>query len=122
MPETHDLGRLYVHMQRYPDLTDWEMPVRMPRFTEGATSYELEHPYRTGRARSFRCGWSRWFLVVGRWSKEGMDEGERLDQALLKREMDALPEELREWPGPPPLESEHHDVVTVLHWPEEHAS
>lgn len=121
MPETHDLGRLYVHAQRYPDLTDWEMPVRMPRFTEAATSYELEHPFRTGRARSFRLLWSRWFIVVGWWSKEGMDEGERLDQALLKRDMDSPLEEMREWPGPPPP-PEPHDVVTVLHWPEGHAS
>jgi hypothetical protein len=118
--ETHDWGRLYWYVQRYPRVPRNERTVRMPLITESALAYEVEAPFRTGRGRSFRLWPTRWALLVGLWSREGAeDQVDRLREELemVTRDMKAEAEELRDWRAP--AQPELPDGVTIIHWPQE---
>lgn len=99
--ETHDLGRLYWHLHRYPDLSDWELPIRQPIFTELAWAYEVDPPYRVGHGRIFRFWPSHNAVVFGIWSKSGStdaDDAFNVGRAVGRREMlDVGALEIQEW-------------------------
>lgn len=59
MPNTHDIGRLFWHLQRYPR----HVPYRP---VEKATIGEIEPPFRTAKGVAFRVLWRG--AVVGWWS------------------------------------------------------
>lgn len=65
MPETHDLGPLYVSHMRY--LHKKAAPV----LAERGTTHEIEHPWRRGRALVFRVPFTLLGLVVGLWGRPG---------------------------------------------------
>lgn len=120
MPNTHDIGRFYWHVQRYPDLRDFEMPVPMPRFTEPAYTNELEEPYRVGEGRAFRLWPTRWAIVLGIWFPTRRLETEALMNATSGRNLPTALTEIKQWPGQPSEEipDELADSVGVISYVE----
>lgn len=101
MPETHDFKplRIYFHWMRYPDLRHLDIAMRMPWFTERATAYETELPYRTGRGRTFRFWPSHRAIVFGRWglAPVDVDEAAALFGANGGREYPVTVADIEQW-------------------------
>lgn len=74
MPETHDLGRLYLTHMRY--LTRKGMPL-----AERGWSTEVEDPFRRGRCLVLRVPFTKFGIVLGLWGRAG-DEDSRLAEAI----------------------------------------
>jgi hypothetical protein len=110
VPQTHDLGRLFVHGFRYP-MDD------APRFERGVETVEVEEPYRLGQAVSLRL-WGRRALVVGWWGKEGRTEAQALYEALKASDMDipvgAEVVGITQWRPPEPEEPDEPWSLTDL--------
>ena len=123
MPETHDMpGRLYWHLQRYPDYADWELPVRKPLFTERAVTNEIEPPFRSGRGRAFRFWPTSWAIVVGRYRKHAFDhETVALERAVEGLLLPTTVAEIEQWPGGAPDEG-FEDTPGVIAWVEREAA
>ncbi len=124
MPDTHDHGRFYWHMQRYPDLSEFEMPVKMPRFTEAAATYMVEEPFCTGKGRAFRLWPTRWAIVIGIWYPAVSYESEALLNATAGRNLPTKLEEIKQWPGAPAedIPEEFADSIGVISYVEPEAA
>lgn len=88
MPETRDIGRVYVHSFKYP--------LRGAPLFERANTNEVEWPYRRGRGVMLRIGRFR-AIALGRWRDEERDEDEALLEALEGEEMDVEIDVIRQW-------------------------
>ena len=95
MPQTHDLGRLYIHAMGYPfpgaPLLDW------------ASTVEVEPPYRRGRGVCVRYT-PRRAVVVGWWGLATQEEDEALREATSAVLLNVSLDELLDWRGPLPEE------------------
>lgn len=91
MPETKELGRLYVHGWSYPDNGEAEWP----RF-EPAVTHETEYPYRTGTGLVIRL-FGRHGFAVGWWGDPAEDEDEHLMNSLRGSELEADSTEITGW-------------------------
>lgn len=74
MPETHDLGRLYVTHLNY--LTRKHMP-----FFERGWTVEVDGKFRRGSSLVFRLPFTKFGIVLGLWGRPG-DEDSRLQEAI----------------------------------------
>jgi hypothetical protein len=101
MPQTHDIGRLFLHTFRYP--------LKGAPLIDRAKAVEVEPPYRVGRGVTLRWG-PRRALVIGRWGLETRDEGEALYDALKARDLDEDVKTVKGWRAP---ESEDEECPTA---------
>lgn len=92
MPQTKDIGRLYLHVFRYP--------IPGAPVIERAATVEVEPPYRRGKGLCVRLV-ARYALVIGWWGQEAGEEGEALYEALRARDrrMAGPIEEGEDWLG-----------------------
>lgn len=88
MPETKDIGRLYVHGFKYP--------LRGAPLLDRAKTNEIEHPFRRGSGWMLRVGRFR-AVAFGRWLPEERDEDEALLEALEGEVMDVEAGVIRQW-------------------------
>lgn len=89
MPQTHDLGRVFVHGLKYPQID--------PPLVELGRSQMIEEPFRKGRSISIRLPWTNYALVLGVWGRQ-QSELDALNWVLSSYE--APIETLREWRRP----------------------
>lgn len=88
MAEAHDIGkRHYWHTMN--------VPARGPLATSDFT-YEIDDPYRMGRALILRAPFTGWCLVVGHWVGR-VPEEEALRAGAQMRDVDADAQTVRGW-------------------------
>ena len=92
MPQTRDLGRVFVH--------GWQYPLDgAPRWERNVETIEVEPPYRLGKGFCVRL-WGRRALVIGRWGSESRDEAQALYEALRARDMEEETADIVHWRAP----------------------
>lgn len=93
MPQTHDLGRLFVHGLNYP--------FPGAPLVDRANTVEVEPPYRRGRGLCVRYTPRRAF-VVGWWGPPTWEEQEALREAVDAVLLDIPLEDILTWRAPLP--------------------
>lgn len=78
MATTHEIANIYWHTMR----VEAAGPLTTTDFT-----YEIDHPYRVGRARIFRLPWTGLCLVIGLWFGR-VSEEYALERSIQMREID----------------------------------
>lgn len=84
MATTHEFANIYWHTMR----VEASGPLTTTDYT-----YEIDEPYRVGRARIFRTPFTGWCLVIGRWFGK-VSEEYALERSIQMREIDL--EEIRD--------------------------
>lgn len=77
MPQTHDIGRMFVHSMKLPVKRTWRV-----QLVEKADTQEISYPYRAGRSVLLRMPWVLRGLVIGVWGEPQEDEDEAMYRAL----------------------------------------
>lgn len=77
MPQTHDIGKLFVHTMKIPVARSWRV-----KLVERADTQEISYPYRSGRSVLLRIPWVLRGLVIGVWGDPELDEDEAMYRAL----------------------------------------
>jgi len=77
MPQTHDIGRVFMHAMNLPVARTWKV-----RLIEKADTQEISYPYRAGTSVLLRMPWVLRGLVIGIWGDPHDDEDEAMYRAL----------------------------------------